>query len=116
MDSCVQADRILLNQKFLLDERIHLLFEEVALVDIVGLKLDEVIVQIGDVLYDLLKDVVCGLCGVVLEGGALAPQQLHLLLVVIEILDGFLRISLLRRGNTRRLLKKSGLLTSSALI
>ena len=94
MNACVQTDCILLNDHLFLDKRVHLLFKEEAFVGIIGLKLEEVVVQVADVFYDFPKDVVSRFGGVMLEGRALATQQLHLLLVVIEILDGFLRASL----------------------
>ena len=71
-----------------------MLFKEVAFVDIVRLKLEEVVVQVANVFYDFLKDVVSRFGCVMLEGRALATQQLHLFLVVIEILDGFFCASL----------------------
>ena len=99
VDARVQTDCILLDYHFFLDERVHLLFKKVAFVDIIGLKLEVVIVQVLDVFYDFLKDVIRGFGGVVLKGRTLASQQLHLLLVVIELLDGFLCASLLNYGN-----------------
>ena len=99
MNASVQGDSILLNDHLFLDKRVNLLFEEVAFVDIVGLKLLEITVQVVDVFNDFLKDVVSRFGCVVLQGRALAAQQLHLLLVVIEILNGFFCVSLLSDTN-----------------
>ena len=94
MNARVQADCILLNEHLFLDKRVDLLFEEIAFVGIISLKLKVVIVQVGDVFYDFLKDVISRFGCMMLQGRALAPQQLHLLLVIIEILDCFLCASL----------------------
>ena len=94
VNASVKADCVLLDHDFLLHKRVHLLLEEVALVHIVVLHLAVVLLQVRDVFNDLLEDVVCGLGGVVLESGALAAQELHFLLVVVQQLDGLLCVPL----------------------
>ena len=94
VNTCVQADSVLLHRDLLLDDGVDLLLEEVALVDVVLLELLVVLLKVGDVLDDLLQDVVGGLRCVMLKCGTLASQQLHLLLVVVKQLDSFLRVPL----------------------
>ena len=94
VNTCVKADSVLLDRDLLLDDGVDLLLEEVALVDVVLLELLVVLLEVGDVLDDLLQDVVGGLRCVMLKCGALASQQLHLLLVVVKQLDSFLRVPL----------------------
>ena len=84
MDAGVKDDGILLNNDLLLDQCVDLLLEEVDLVNVVDLKLLEVFLQVGDVLNNLLQNVVSGLRGVMLKSCALRPQELHFLLVVVE--------------------------------
>ena len=71
MDERVERDGVLLDDDLLLHERVHLLLEEVALVHVVDLQLLEVFLEIGDVLDDLLQDVVRRLRRVVLQRRAL---------------------------------------------
>ena len=71
VDARVELDGVLLHGNLLLDQGIHLLFEEVALVDIVSLLLLVVFLEVGNVLDDLLEDVIGGLRGVVLQRRAL---------------------------------------------
>ena len=71
VDARVELDGVLLHGNLLLDQGIHLLFEEVALVDIVSLLLLVVFLKVGNVLDDLLEDVIGGLRGVVLQCCAL---------------------------------------------
>ena len=95
VDAGVELDGVLLHGDFLLDERVDLLLEEVALVDVVRLQLLVVLLQVGDVLDDLLQDVVRRLSRVVLQGGALGAKELHFLLVVVQKLDRLLRVPLI---------------------
>ena len=74
MDAGVESDGVLLNDDLLLDEGVGLLLEEVVLVLVGGLELEEVLLKVGDVFDDLLKNVIGGLSGVVLEGGTLTSQ------------------------------------------
>ena len=108
VDARVEADGVLLHDDFLLDERVHLLLEEVALVDVGDLQLLEVLLEVGDVLDDLLEDVVRGLGGVVLQRGALRAQQLHLLLVVVKQLDRLLGVPLHTRQPLRTKSRQQG--------
>ena len=94
MDTSVQADSILLHHDLLLDQRVDLLLQEVALVHIVLLQLLEVFLKVGDVFDDLLEDVIGRLCGVMLESGAFTPQELHFLLVVIQKFHSLLCVPL----------------------
>ena len=71
VDARVELDGVLLHGDLLLDQGIHLLFEEVALVDIVSLLLLVVFLEVGNVLDDLLEDIIGGLRGVVLQCRAL---------------------------------------------
>ena len=71
MDARVELDSILLHGNLLLDQGIHLLFEEVALVDVISLLLLVVLLKVGDVLDDLLQDVIGGLRSVMLQCCAL---------------------------------------------
>ena len=54
VNASIKLNGILLNGDLLLDQSVHLLFEEVALVDVVGLQLLVVLLEVGDVLDDLL--------------------------------------------------------------
>ena len=94
MNTRVEANSILLHNDLLLDESVDLLLEEVALIDVVLLQLHEVLLQVGDVLNDFLENIICGLSSVMLKCGALASQELHFLLVVVQQLDGLFCVSL----------------------
>ena len=96
MDALVQGHRVLLHDNLLLHQRVDLLLEEVALVDVVGLQLLEVFLEVGDVLNDLLQDVICRLGGVMLKSRALRAQQLNFLFVIVEQLDCFFSGSLFK--------------------
>ena len=87
MDALVQAHRVLLHDNLLLHQRVDLLLEEVALVDVVGLQLLEVFLEVSDVLNDLLQDVICRLGSVMLQSRALRAQKLNFLFVIVEQLD-----------------------------
>ena len=87
MNASIESNGVLLDDDFLLHERVDLLLEEVALVHIIELQLLVVFLQVGDVFDDFFEDVVGRLCGVMLERGALRPQELHFLLVVVQKLD-----------------------------
>lgn len=63
---------------------VGLLLEEVDLVDVDLLQFQVVLFKVGDVLDDLLKDVVSGFSCMVLECGALRSEELHLLFVIVE--------------------------------
>ena len=65
-----------------------------ALVHVVLLKLLKVTLEVGNVLNNLLQDVIGSLGGVVLERGTFRTQELHVLLVIIEKLGGFFRAPL----------------------
>ena len=71
MNASVKTDGVLLYDNLLLNQSVHLLLEEVALIDVVWLKLLEVFLQIGDVLDNLLQNVIRGLSRVMFERGAL---------------------------------------------
>ena len=71
MDTGVESDGVLLHNNLLLDQRVYLLFQEVTLVDVVGLELLEIFLQVGDVLYDLFQDVIRRLRRMVLQSCAL---------------------------------------------
>ena len=94
MNTSIEADRILLQNDLLLDEGVDLLLKEVALIYIDLLMLLEIFLKVGNILDDLLEDVVSGLSSVMLQCGALASKQLHFFLVVIQKLDGIFRVSL----------------------
>ena len=94
VNASVKADSILLQNDLLLDEGVDLLLKEVALIYIDLLMLLEVFLKVGNILDDLLKDVVSGLSGMMLQCGALASQQLHFFLVVIQELDSVFRVPL----------------------
>ena len=91
----IKADSVLLHQDLLLNQRVDLLLEEVALIDIVCLQLLEVLLQVRNVVNDLLEDVIRSLCCVVLQRGALTTQELHLFLIVVQKFHGFFAVSLL---------------------
>ena len=61
MNASVQSDGILLNDNLLLNQGIDLLFEEVALVDIINLQLLVIFLKIWDIFDYLFKDIVCRL-------------------------------------------------------
>ena len=94
MDALVQAHRVLLQDNLLLHQRVDLLLEEVALVDVVALKLLEVFLEVGDVLDNLLQDVISCLGGVMLESCALRAQKLDFFFVIVEQLYCFFGRSL----------------------
>ena len=85
----------MLDNDLFLNKSVDLLLEEVAFVDVILLHLLKVFLEVGDVFDDLLQDVVGGLRRVVLQSGALRPQELHFLLVVIKQLHCLLRVPLL---------------------
>ena len=84
----------MLNYDFLLYQRVDLLFEEVDLINITGLKFLEVFFEVGDIFNNFFKDVVSSLCSVMLESCAFASQELHFFLVVIQQFDSILTASL----------------------
>ena len=88
MNAGVECDGVLLDRKLLLNQCVDLLLEEVDLIYVVLLQLLEVFLKVGDVLNDLLQDIIRRLGGVMLERGALGAQELHFLLVIVEKLDG----------------------------
>ena len=94
VDARVEAHGVLLDDDLLLDECVDLLFEEVALVDVVDLQLLVVFLQVGNVFDDLLQDVVGRLRRVVLESCALRSQELHFFLIVVQKFDRFFGIPL----------------------
>ena len=94
MDAGIKADCVLLNDNLLLDQRVDLLLQEVAFIDVVCLKLLVVFLQVGDVFNDLLEDVVSSLSCMMLKRGALASEQLNFLLVVVQQLDSFFGVPL----------------------
>ena len=96
MNARVELDSVLLHGNLLLDQGIHLLFEEVALVDVISLLLLVVLFEVGDVLDDLLQDVIGSLRSVMLQCCALRAKELHFLLVVIQEFDSFLGVALKR--------------------
>ena len=73
------------------------MLEEVAFVDIVDPKLLVVFIKVLYIFNDLLQDIVSGFSSMMLQGGALAPKELHFFLVVIQHLNGFFRASLKSR-------------------
>ena len=84
MDASIKDDGVLLDDNLLLNECVDLLFKEVDLVDVVDLQLLEIFFQVGDILNNFLQNVISSLRGMMLESRALASQELHFLLVVIE--------------------------------
>ena len=94
MDASIETDSVLLHDDLFLDQGIDLLLQEVALVDVDLLMFLEVFLKIWDVLNNLLQNIVGCLGGVMLQRGALASQQLHLLLIVIQQLHGIFWTSL----------------------
>ena len=73
MDALVQTDSVLLDHDLLLHERVHLLLEEVHLVNVVDLELLKVFLQIRDILNNLLQNVIGRFGRMVLESCALGP-------------------------------------------
>ena len=94
MDAGVEGDGILLQDDLLLDKSVDLLLEEVALVDIVRLKLLVVFLEVGDIFDDLLEDIVGSLGRMMFKSSAFASEELHFLLVVIQKFDGVFGVSL----------------------
>ena len=93
----VDHDDTLLDLDLLLHQLDDLLLQKCLLVDVHGLELPEVSLYIHDVFHDLLERVVGGLHGTVLEGGQLRSQQLHILLVLIQVRAKVLNLHLNRR-------------------
>ena len=60
-----------------------LLFEEVHLVDVCVLGLAEVVLEVGDVTAHLLEQLIEIFSHLVLQGGALTPQDLGVPLVLL---------------------------------
>ena len=59
VNACVELNSVRLHCDLLLDQSVDLLLQEVALIDVVLLKLLEVFLEVSDVLNDFLQDVVC---------------------------------------------------------
>ncbi len=76
----------MLNLGLLSDKVLHLLSQEVVLVDVHVLELPEVMLEVDDILHDLLERLVVQLDRLMLEGRQLTPQQLRLLLVLVQVL------------------------------
>ena len=74
------------NLGLLADEVLHLLSQEVVLVDVHVLQFPEVMLEVDDILHDLLERLVVQLDRLMLEGRQLTPQQLRLLLVLVQVL------------------------------
>ena len=94
MDAGIKMDGVLLDDDLLLDQGVDLRLEEVALVDVVGLQLKVIFLQVGDVFDDFFENIIGRLSGVMFQGGALASEELHFLLVVIQQFDGIFSVSL----------------------
>ena len=94
MDAGIKMDGVLLDDDLLLDQGVDLRLEEVALVDVIGLQLKVIFLQVGDVFDDFFENIIGRLSGVMLQGGALASEELHFLLVVIQQFDGIFSVSL----------------------
>ena len=92
----VDHDDTLLDLDLLLHQLDDLLLQKCLLVDVHGLQLPEVSLYIHDVFHDLLEGIVGGLHGTVLEGGQLRPQQLHILLVLVQVRAKVLNLHLKR--------------------
>ena len=88
MNASIKSNCVLLNSDLLLDESVDLLLLEIALVDIILLKLHIILLQVGNVLNDFFENIVGGFSGVMLKSGALTSQELHFLLVVVQKFDG----------------------------
>ena len=58
VNASIKADSVLLDDDFLLDKSIDLLFEEVALVHVVLLELLVVFFKVRDIFDDLLQDII----------------------------------------------------------
>ena len=94
MDAGIKMDGVLLDDDLLLDQGVDLRLEEVALVDVIGLQLKVIFLQVGDVFDDFFENIIGRLSGVMFQGGALASEELHFLLVVIQQFDGIFSVSL----------------------
>ena len=92
----VDHDDTLLDLDLFLHQLDDLLLQKCLLVDVHGLQLPEVSLYIHDVFHDLLEGVVGGLHGTVLEGGQLRPQQLHILLILVQVRAKVLNLHLKR--------------------
>ena len=93
-DARVEGHRVLLEGDLLLIQNGIFGLQVVDLVDVQLLQLKVVLLEVGDVFDHFFQDVVGGLGGVVLQGSALRPEQLHLLLVFVEELEGGFRTTL----------------------
>ena len=94
MDAGIKMDGVLLDDDLLLDQGVDLRLEEVALVNVIGLQLKVIFLQVGDVFDDFFENIIGRLSGVMFQGGTLASEELHFLLVVIQQFDGILSVSL----------------------
>ena len=79
----IEADSILLQSDFLLDESVDLLLQEIALIDVDLLMLLEIFLKVGNIFNNLLQNVICRLGSMMLQSSTFASKQLHLFFVVI---------------------------------
>ena len=82
--AAVNHDDTLLYLHLFLHQLHHLLLQEYLLVDVHLLQFLKVSLDVHNVLHYLLESVICGLDGLVLERRKLGPQQLHILLVLVQ--------------------------------
>ena len=75
-DSCVEQECALFDLSLLANEVLHLLSEEVVLVDVHVLQFAEVVLQVDNVLHYLLERLIVQFDCLMLKGGQLASQQL----------------------------------------
>ena len=94
MNAGIKRNCILLENDLLLDESVDLGLEEVALVDVVRLKLLVVFLQVSDILDDLFQNIIGSLSSVMLKSRALRSEELHFFLVVVQQFDGIFGVSL----------------------
>ncbi len=103
----------LLQVDFLLDQLLVLLFEEVHLINVGVLCLVEVVFEVGDVPAYLLEQLVEILVHLMLEGGALASQDLRVTLVVLQVLVQQRRVVLHKRVIITQFIQTTTVLTVS---
>ena len=92
----IKSDGVLLEGNAFLNQLVSLLLEEVDLVDIDLLELEVILLKVGNILDDLLENVVSGFSRVVFERCTLRAQQLDLFLVIVEHLAGLFGSALYR--------------------
>ena len=93
-DSVLDHYGVLLQTQLLLLQVGALLLQETHFVVVLLLHFPEILLQVVNVFQDFFQDVVQAFCALVLEGGALRPQKLRVLFIIVQSLDRVLDVEL----------------------